>query len=33
MPIVETPAQALQLFSETALDIMVIEVTVLEKRV
>ena len=33
MPIVETPAQALQLFTQTALDILVIEDTVLEKRV
>ena len=33
MPIVETPAQALQLFKETALDILVVEDTVLEKRV
>lgn len=31
MPIVETPAQALQLFKETALDILVVEDTVLEK--
>ena len=33
MPIVETPAQALQLFSQTALDILVVKDTVLEKRV
>lgn len=33
MPIVETPAQALQLFKETALDILVVEDTLLEKRV
>lgn len=33
MPIVETPTQALQLFNETALDILVVEDTVLEKRV
>lgn len=33
MPMVETPAEALQLFSETALDILVLEDTVLEKRV
>ena len=32
MPIVETPPQALQLFKETALDILVVEDTVLEKR-
>ena len=31
MPIVETPAQALQLFEQTALDVLVIEDTVLEK--
>ena len=33
MPIVETPTQALQLFKETALDILVVEDTILEKRV
>jgi carbamoyltransferase len=33
MPIVETPSQAIQLFKETALDILVIEDTVIEKRV
>lgn len=33
MPIVETPVQALQLFKETALDVLVVEDTVLEKRV
>lgn len=33
MPIVETPSEALQLFKETALDILVIEDTVVEKRV
>lgn len=33
MPIVETPLQAFQLFKETALDILVIEDTVVEKRV
>ncbi len=33
MPIVETPTQAFQLFKETALDVLVIEDTVLEKRV
>ena len=32
MPIVETPAEALELFSETALDILVIENTVFEKQ-
>ncbi len=32
MPIVETPAQALQLFNQTALDILAVEDTVLEKR-
>lgn len=32
MPIVETPAQAFQLFKETALDVLVMEDTVLEKR-
>lgn len=32
MPIVETPAQALQLFKETDLDILVVEDTILEKR-
>lgn len=32
MPIVETPKEALQLFTETALDILVIEDTVLEKE-
>lgn len=32
MPIVETPAQVLKLFQETALDILVVEDTVLEKR-
>lgn len=32
MPIVETPNEALQLFDETALDVLVIEDTVLEKR-
>jgi carbamoyltransferase len=32
MPIVETPSEALELFSETALDILVIENTVFEKQ-
>jgi carbamoyltransferase len=32
MPIVETPSQALQLFKETALDILVVEDAVLEKQ-
>jgi carbamoyltransferase len=33
MPIVETPTEALQLFRETALDILVVEDTVLEKTI
>jgi carbamoyltransferase len=32
MPIVETPLQAIQLFKETALDILVLENTVIEKQ-
>lgn len=33
MPIVETPLQAIDLFKETALDILVMENTVIEKRI
>lgn len=32
IPIVETPQEALQLFKETALDILVLENTVLKKK-
>ena len=32
MPIVETPAEAIELFNQTALDVLVMENTVVEKK-